>query len=188
MTILKRADPRMQDLIKTYPGSRFVRLRDLGSKADLRLNFVDETFVVYGPGSDEIVFAVTFIGPTSKIAWGNCKGCIRPLSMCNCRSGFSVSRAVESIMDQKRAEAAGEEWGIHHPNYAGSLRKARIETASSDYFAGQAEKEQIGKTKPLLKRRTAVVQIDAPPAKKPPLRRIKKKEEPPKKLRRIKRG
>ena len=185
MAILKRADPRMQDLIKTYPGARFVKIRDLGSEADLRLNFVDETFVVYGPGSNEISFAVTFIGPTSKIAWGNCKGCIRPLSMCSCRGGFSVSRAVESIMDQKRAEAAGEEWGIHHPNYTGSLRKKRTEIASADYF-NRAETKP--KKTALLKRRTVAVQADTSPTKKPILRRIKKKEEPPKKLRRIRRG
>ena len=184
MAVLKRTDPFLKNLRETYPDEKFVKLRELGDKANLRLNFVDETYAVYKSDSEEIAFMVTFVGPDAKIAWGNCRSCIRPVSQCTCRNGFSVSRAVEAIMDRKRAEAAGEEWSIHHPNYAGSFREQRRQSASVDYL--EKQKETVPKPTRKLRR----VKIENAPAPKKKLRRIKKEvvntdKVVPKKLRRV---
>jgi hypothetical protein len=46
---------------------------------------------------------------------------------CKCRRGLTVPRSVEFIYDQITALKKGEEWGFHHPDYSGSLRRAEAE-------------------------------------------------------------
>lgn len=57
------------------------------------------------------------------VAWDNCARCSRPITGCQCSSGAYLPRSVEYIYDQSVALANGEEWGVHHPHYAGTLRK-----------------------------------------------------------------
>ena len=57
------------------------------------------------------------------VAWDNCARCSRFIQQCQCSTGAYLPRSIEYIYDKSVALANGDEWGVHHPHYAGTLRK-----------------------------------------------------------------
>lgn len=92
----------------------------------------DNTFWLYDSKANVPKWLYTRLEKSSDvdIAWTNCGGCMNPVFQCKCPGGIRVPRSVEYIYDQNRAQIAGEDWGIYHPNYYGSLVRASQTRAS----------------------------------------------------------
>lgn len=92
-------------------------------KVDPKRNFAGITYFRVDPKDGRILCMVTREFDTSH-AWGGCGRCFEWFLHCRCKSGIVTGRGVEYCIDQQRALEAGEEWGMNHPNYEGSLTKA----------------------------------------------------------------
>jgi hypothetical protein len=73
---------------------------------------------------------VTVMPDDLHVAWFTCGVCAAlDIHLCRCKRGITAGRSVEYIFDSIVAQLAGEEWGLNHPKYPGSLHQAERDRA-----------------------------------------------------------
>lgn len=94
------------------------------------------TYYRYEEKSGKVRTMVTVMPDGTHVAWFTCGACAAEFRLCRCHQGITTPRSIEVIFDQINATRAGEDWTIHHPNYAGSRRKALRRPSGPSYTGG----------------------------------------------------
>ena len=130
-----RAMSRVHDLAiyfgKTWPGCLVYPLDDprSGVRPNISLN-IAQTYVILDE-NENFIQCLTVMPDGLYVAWTTCGSCATQVNVCKCPGGFVAVRSIEYIHDQTVAKLAGEEWGVGHQNYLGSLKAARARQFSA---------------------------------------------------------
>ena len=117
---------------------------------DSRMPTADTWYVVDDKGEVESLVTKTANG--TMIAWSWCGSCRMPIGTCGCTHGPLVSRGVEFVYDQHRAEKAGQEWTINHKDYKGSYRnKLAASNGRLSATVSSVAKPAVTASKPVTK-------------------------------------
>lgn len=128
-SVLVRGDPDL-----AFPGCVLVpakRAPKSFPKLNLKYNF-PETYYRYDRKKRAVRCIVTVMPDGSRVAWDTCSYCHHYFTMCTCTAGIQTCRSVEYIHDSIEARVKGEEWGMSHRNYRGSLTREERERRQAE--------------------------------------------------------
>lgn len=183
MPKLKRALVGTEDsyYASRYPGSTALPLLKSGRKLPTANESIPADLAGnsrYLLSSSKSVIQVYTIMPDGlRVAWSTCGACAAHVRVCSCAGGFVAPNSISHIWKKAAASLAGEEWGIHHPEYgrrtprrsltpvtsiapqpAPKLRKLATATklpnlATADADATELANEKLTRQRKLLRKR-----------------------------------